>query len=194
MKLTKLRIDGWIERVGILTINNNFIDLDEVAYYQREDSIQSDSLCHFLKDPRLAHKNDFPIIELKETYRANTTYLRFYNNLTPKYVQQVVLSNCYETPQSLFDITYNIELKSQDITLEMDDEHTYFHIRKLIKVNRVIDLPMKFNLKDIKFVKTKVNINDDKIVYFSYIPFLNGRKLEPEEYKEIHSIVKLIPR
>jgi hypothetical protein len=194
MRLTKLRVDGWIERVGILTINNNFIDLDEVAYYQREDSIQSDSLCHFLKDPRLAHKNDFPIIELTETYRANTTYLRFYSNSTSKYVQQVVLSNCYEKPQSLFDITYNQEFKSKYITLEMDDEHTYFLIRKLIKVNRIIDLPMKFNVEDIKFVKTKVNINDDKLVYFSYVPFLNGIKLEPEEYKDIYSIVKLIPR
>lgn len=194
MRLTKLRVDGWINKVGILIVNNNFINYDGIADAQRKGANEFDDLYNYLNPRQLANKNDFPIIELAESYWANYTCLRFYNDLTAKYVQEVVLSDCYETPQSLFDITYNREFKFQDIALEMDDEHFYFLIEKLSKVNRVFDLPEGFNVEDIKFLKTRLTINECKIVYDAYVPFLNGIKLEPKEYKDPYNLVKLIPR
>jgi hypothetical protein len=192
MRLTKLRVDGWINRIGILIINKNLINYESISDSKKNFIKEFDLLCHYLKNPRLFRKNDFPIIDLTETYKPNVTFLRFYNDLNTNYVQEVRMSDFYETPQSLFDISYNKEFKFQDVPLEMDDKHFYFLILRLSSVNRVFDLQEGFKIEDIKFLNTKFTINKCDTEFDSYLPFLNGMKLEPKIYNEFHNLVKLI--
>ena len=192
MRLTKLRVDGWINRIGILIIDKNLINYDSITDAKKKFIKEFDLLCHYLKNPRLSLKNDFPIIDITETYRPNTTFLRFYNDLNTNYVQEVRMSNFYETPQSLFDISYNKEFKHQDITLKIDDEHKYFLLFRHSTVNSVFDLPEGFKIEDIKFLNTRFNISECDIEFDSYLPFLNGSRLEPKKYNDFHNLVKLI--
>ena len=193
MRLTKLKVEGLIAQFSIVIVEKQFVYEDRILYGPTEKDWYRPMFI-YLRNDILKDKYHFPCINFTESYWNSATQLKFYNESSKNYVSQLSLTRCFETVPTLIDVSFNREDKYEDVDFEMDDNHYYFLCRQLYDVNRVYDLPASFSINDLKFVQTECNINNGMYIHNSYIPFYNGVKLEPIEYKDKYMLTGKVIR